>query len=125
MISAFASLIGIALGIASSTIGLKVCVINAGIKMHMSIIKKKRKKHGKIISLAKSRLNSIEVLISKALIDWNISHDGFVLISNMLKEFYDMKEEIKSSNDNKLYLKHCCLIVWSVEKIHKVKILKL
>ena len=45
LISAFASLIGIALGIASSTIGLKVYVINAGIKMHMSIIKKKRKKH--------------------------------------------------------------------------------
>ena len=99
MISAFASLIGIALGIASSTIGLKVYVINAGIKMHVSIIKKKRKKHDKIISLAKSRLNSIKVLISKALIDWNISHDEFVLISNMLKEFYDMKEEIKSSND--------------------------
>ena len=99
MISAFASLTGIALGIASSTIGLKVYVINAGIKMHMSIIKKKRKKHDKIISLAKSRLNSIEVLISKALIDWNISHDEFVLISNMLKEFYDMKEVIKSSND--------------------------
>ena len=99
MISAFASLIGIALGIASSTIGLKVYVINAGIKMHMSIIKKKRKKHDKIISLAKSRLNSIKVLISKALIDWNIGHDEFVLISNMLKEFYDMKEEIKSSND--------------------------
>ena len=95
MISAFASLIGIALGIASSTIGLKVGVINAGIKMHMSIIKKKRKKHGKIISLAKSRLNSIEVLISKALIDWNISHDEFVLISNMLKEFMIWKKKSK------------------------------
>ena len=49
--------------------------------------------------LAKSRLNSIEVLISIALIDSNISHDEFVLINNMLKEFYDMKEESKSSND--------------------------
>ena len=49
--------------------------------------------------LAKSTLNSIEVLISIALIDSNISHDEFVLINNMLKEFYDMKEESKSSND--------------------------
>ena len=35
----------------------------------------------------------IEVLISKVLIDSNISHDEFVLINNELKEFYDMKEE--------------------------------
>ena len=48
--------------------------------------------------LAKSKLNSIEVLISKALIDSNISHDGFVLRNNGLKEFYDMKEETKKSN---------------------------
>ena len=61
------------------------------------------------VLLAKSRLNSIEVLIFKALIDPNISHEEFVLISNLLKEFY-MKEEIKNSND-KLYIKQCCLIV--------------
>ena len=45
--------------------------------------------------LAKSKLNSIEVLISKALSNSNISHDEFVLINNVLTEFYDMKEEIK------------------------------
>ena len=49
--------------------------------------------------LAKSKLKSIEVLISKALTDSNISHDELVLINNMLKEFYDMKEEIKNVND--------------------------
>ena len=97
-ISAFASLVGIPIGIASSTIGLKICVITAGIKKYKSIIKKKKKKHDKIVLLAKSKLNSIEVLISKALIDSNISHDEFVLINNVLKEFYDMKEEIKNSN---------------------------
>ena len=98
-ISAFASLVGIPIGIASSTIGLKICVITAGIKKYKSIIKKKKKKHDKIVLLAKSKLNSIEVLISKALIDSNISHDEFVLINNVLKKFYDMNEEIKSSND--------------------------
>ena len=60
---------------------------------------KKGKKHEKIVLLAKSKLNSIEVLISKALTDSNISHDELVLINNMLKEFYDMKEEIKHFND--------------------------
>ena len=51
--------------------------------------------------LAKSKLNSIEVLICKALIGLNISHDEFWLLFNkyVLKEFYDMKEEIKNFND--------------------------
>ena len=48
--------------------------------------------------LAKTKLNTIQVLISKALINFNISHDEFVLVNNMLKEYDDMKEEIKNSN---------------------------
>ena len=51
--------------------------------------------------LAKSKLNSIEVLISKALIDSNVSHDEFVLINNVLKEFYDMKNKSKVIITNK------------------------
>ena len=39
------------------------------------------------------------VLISKALINPNISHDKYVLINNLLKGFYDIKEKIKNSND--------------------------
>ena len=42
--------------------------------------------------LAKSILNSVEVLISKALINWNISHDEFDII-NVPKEFDDMKKK--------------------------------
>ena len=63
--------------------------------------------------LAKSKLNSIEVLISKALIDSNISRDEIVLINNVPKEFYDMKEEIKNFNRKEkfnLYIKYCYLI---------------
>ena len=44
-ISAFASLVGIVIGITSSSIGLKICAITAGIKKYKSIIKKKKKKH--------------------------------------------------------------------------------
>ena len=44
--------------------------------------------------LEKSELNSIEVWISKALIDAVISHDEVVLINNVLKEYNEMKEEI-------------------------------
>ena len=40
----------------------------------------------------------MEVLISKALIDLHFIYDEFVLMNNVLKTFYDMKEEIKNSN---------------------------
>ena len=46
--------------------------------------------------LAKSKSNSIEVLISKALIDLVISHDEFVLVNNVPNEYKEMKEEIKN-----------------------------
>ena len=94
-ISIFAFLFDIAIGITSSAIGLKICAITARIKNCKSIIKKKKKKHDQIVLLAKSKLNSIEVLILKALIDSNISHDEFVLINNLLKEYDDVKEEMK------------------------------
>ena len=48
--------------------------------------------------LTNNKLNSIEVLISKVLIDSNISQDEIVSV-NMLKEYDDMKEEIKNSNN--------------------------
>ena len=63
------------------------------------MIKKKKKKYVKIVSLAKSKLNSVEALISKTLIDSSKIHDGFVLISNALKEHDDMKEEIEIAKD--------------------------
>ena len=93
--SAFASLIGIPTGITSSAIGLKMCAIAAGIKKYKSIIKKKKKKHEKIVLLAKSELNILEILISNLLIDSVIGHDEFVLINDMLKEHGEMKEQIK------------------------------
>ena len=53
-------------------------------------MKKTKKKHNKIILLPKFKLNSIKILNSKDLIDSNISHNEFVLINNVLKEFYDI-----------------------------------
>ena len=63
--AAFTIFIGIPIGITSSEIGIKSLWNSCRNK---SIIKKKTK-HDKIVLLAKSKLNSIEVLISKALID--------------------------------------------------------
>ena len=49
--------------------------------------------------LAKIKLNTIQVLISKVLIDSDIRHDEVVSIDNMLTEYDEEKEEIKNSND--------------------------
>ena len=49
--------------------------------------------------IPKTKLNTIEVLIFKGLIDSNISHDEFVSAKNVLTEYDDMKEEIKTSNN--------------------------
>ena len=84
-----------------------------------------KNKHDKTVLLAKSKLNRVEVLISKGFIDPNISHGEFVLIYNMLKRFYNMKEEIGNSNNKqkfRLYIKQTYLIVWSVKKIQIVKV---
>ena len=69
-ISAFASLVGVPIGIISSAIGLNICAITTGIENYKSVNKKKKKKHDKMISLPKFKLSSKEVLISKVLIDF-------------------------------------------------------
>ena len=47
--------------------------------------KKKKKKPDKIVLLGKDKLNTIEVLISKALVDSYINHDEFVSVNNVLR----------------------------------------
>ena len=87
--SAFASLVCVPVGIPSSYIGLKICAITAGIKSYKSIKQKKRKKKSNtIMLLGKDKLNTTDVLISKALINSYISHDKFVSI-NVLREYYE------------------------------------
>ena len=102
-ISAFASLVGFPIGITSSAIGLKIYTITGGIRKHKSMNKKKKKKHNKRVLLTKSKLNSIEVLICKALIDSNISQDEFLLINDVLKGFYEWKNQLQILVISKIY----------------------
>ena len=67
--SAFDSLVCVLVGIMSSSVGIKISAITARIKKYKSITKKEKKKHDKIILLGKDKLHTVEVLISKALID--------------------------------------------------------
>ena len=47
------------------------------------------------MSLAKSKLYRVEVLISKALIDSNINHDEFLLINNVPKDWWHKRRNQK------------------------------
>ena len=64
----------------------------------MNITRKKKKKHDKILRLAKSKLNSIDTLISQALIDMGISHEEFVTILKEKDRCEMMKENLKNKN---------------------------
>ena len=48
--------------------------------------------------LAKSKLNSIETLISQALIDMDISHEEFVTNLNVKDKYEKMKDNLRSEN---------------------------
>ena len=69
----------------------------------MSIIKKK-KKHDKIVLLEKDKVNVIEVIIYSTFINSYITHDKFVSINNVLREYYEMKKEIKNSKNSMEYM---------------------
>ena len=57
-----------------------------------------------MVLLGKDDLNTIEVLISKALIDSYSIHEEFVSANNALRAYYEMKEEIKDLETSLEYI---------------------
>ena len=49
--------------------------------------------------LAKSKLNSIETLVSKALIDMEISHEEFITILKEKDKYEKMKENVRNVSE--------------------------
>ena len=103
-VSAFILLVCVPVDNTSSAVGINICAITARIKKPKSIIKRKKKEHDKIVLLGKDKLNTIEVLISKALINSCISHDEFVSVNNFLREYNEMKEYIKNPETSVEYI---------------------
>ena len=77
--------------VTSSAVGLKIFAITAVFKKYQSMIKNERRKYNNIVLSAETKLNIVEVLIFKVLIDSNISHDGFFSVNIVLREINDMK----------------------------------
>ena len=65
------------------------------------------KKHNKIVMLAKSKLNSIESLMSQALIDLDISHEEFKTIVNEKEKYEQMKESIRNTKSRDELSENC------------------
>ena len=58
-------------------------------------MRKKRNKHVKSFLLARSKLNNIEKIVSKAVADAEITDEAFGLVSNELENHFKMKENIR------------------------------
>ena len=73
----FTSVVGAPAGITSPSFTLIFSLTTGIIKKLLSITRNKKIKHDKIIMLAKSKLNNIETLVSRGLIDMEINHEEF------------------------------------------------
>ena len=90
-----ASIVGAPVGIASASFTLIFSLTTGIIKKLLSITRNK-KKHDKILMLAKSKLDSIETLVSQALIDMEISHEEFNAIVREKQKYERMEENLKN-----------------------------
>ena len=94
----FTSIIGVPVGIASASFTLIFSLTTGIVKKLLNITRKKKKKHDKILMLVKSKLNSIDTLISQALIDMDISHEEFITILKDKDRNEMMKDNLRDKN---------------------------
>ena len=99
-IISFTSIIGAPVGIASASFTLIFSLTTGIIKKLLSITRNKKKKHDKILMLAKSKLDSIETLVSQALIDMEISHEEFNAIIREKEKYERMKENARNVSEH-------------------------
>ena len=95
----FTSTVDAPVGIASASLTLIFPLTTGIVKKLLNITRNKKKKHDKILMLAKSKLNSIETLVSQALIDMEISHEEFITILKEKDKCEKMKENLRNIND--------------------------
>ena len=100
-IASFASVIGAPVGIVSAGFSIAFSISTGIIKKLLKTTWNKKKKHNKIVTLARSKLNSIESKISEALINNEISHEDFMTIINEEKKYRELKESIRMMNSQR------------------------
>ena len=79
-------------GITSTGFTIAFSLATGVTKKLVSTTRSNKKKHDKIFLLAKSKFNSIETLVSQALIYMKISHEEFITILKEKYKYEKMKE---------------------------------
>ena len=97
-IISFTTIAGAPVGKASGNFTLMFSLSIGLIKNWSNITIKKLEKHDKPLMLAKSKLNSIDTLISQALIDMDISHEEFITILKERDRYEIMKGNLRVKN---------------------------
>ena len=93
-IASQATVLGIPAGVTGASLTL-IFTIGTGIsKSLLKVTKKRKKKHNKIIALAKSKLNTIDTLLSSSLNDSEISHEELtnIIIEKNIKNTIEPTE---------------------------------
>ena len=97
-IASFASIIRVPAGIIGASCSFTFSITSEFVKKFLKTMRDKKKEHNKIVILVRSKLNSIENKISKALMDNEISHEDFETIINEEKKYRGLKESIRMMN---------------------------
>ena len=71
--------------------------------------------------MVKSKLNSIEILISQALIDMDISHKVFVTILKEKDKYEKMKGNLRSENEEYVSYDTICKAAYEIMRHSSVK----
>ena len=94
-IASFASVIGAPIGITSASLSLAFSLCTGLVKKLLKATINKKKKHNKNVTLARSKLNSIESKISEVLINNQINLEDFITIMNEERNYRELKESIR------------------------------
>ena len=91
-IISFTRIVGAPVRIASPTFTLFFSLTTGIVKKFLNITRNKKKKNDKILMLAKSKLNSIETLVSQTLINMETGHEEFITILKEKDKYEKMKD---------------------------------
>ena len=81
------------LGLITSVFSLVFCLSSRIIKKLQQLTKIRKKKHNRLLYLAKKKLECIEMLISKSVMDGIIDHNEFWAIIKEKKQYDNEKNE--------------------------------
>ena len=109
-IASFGTAIGAPVSVMSASCSLAFSITTGFLKKILKTIRNKKKKHSKIVTLTRSKLNSIESKISEALINNESSHEDFMTILIEEKKYRESQESMRMMNSQRSDVEKISLI---------------